>query len=62
MKLIAAGGIGAGSVLVLTLGMWTVVARRRAGTDAGAVVVEEADTVPAPPASAPREHGAPRYP
>ncbi|MGW3407933.1 hypothetical protein [Streptomyces sp. NPDC000888] len=63
MKLIAAGGIGAGSVLVLTLGMWTVVARRRAGTGAGAaLVVEEADTVPAPPASAPREHGAPRYP
>ncbi|MCX5559067.1 hypothetical protein [Streptomyces sp. NBC_00038] len=65
MKLIAAGGIGAGSVLVLTLGMWTVVARRRAGTGAGAGAaagVEEADTVPAPPASTPREHGAPRYP
>ncbi|WP_326721929.1 hypothetical protein OHT59_23330 [Streptomyces sp. NBC_00243] len=63
MKLIAAGGIGAGSVLVLTLGMWTVVARRRAGTGAGApAVVEEADTVPAPSASASRKHGAPRYP
>ncbi|GAB3014483.1 hypothetical protein GCM10023080_097190 [Streptomyces pseudoechinosporeus] len=31
MKLVAAGGIGAGSVLVLGLGVWTVVARRRAG-------------------------------
>ncbi|MFE9645271.1 hypothetical protein ACFYO0_14380 [Streptomyces sp. NPDC006365] len=31
MKLVAAGGIGAGSVLVLGLGVWTVIARRRAG-------------------------------
>jgi len=34
MKLVAAGGIGAGSVLVLGLGVWTVVARRRAGSAA----------------------------
>ncbi|MBA2945363.1 hypothetical protein H1D24_05875 [Streptomyces sp. PSKA28] len=30
MKLVAAGGIGTGTVLVLFLGLWTVVARRRA--------------------------------
>ncbi|MGW0464990.1 hypothetical protein ACWDX6_06905 [Streptomyces sp. NPDC003027] len=30
MRLVAAAGIGAGSVLVLALGVWTVVARRRA--------------------------------
>ncbi|NGO08849.1 hypothetical protein G5C60_14850 [Streptomyces sp. HC44] len=38
MKLVAAGGIGAGTVLVLGLGVWTVVARRRAaGTSATTV-------------------------
>jgi hypothetical protein len=31
MELLAVGGIGTGSLLVLGLGMWTVVARRRAG-------------------------------
>ncbi|MFG2308998.1 hypothetical protein ACGFS9_10025 [Streptomyces sp. NPDC048566] len=48
MKLLAVGGIGAGSLLVLTLGAWTVAARRGplpayglASTDA------EADTAPA---------------
>lgn len=56
MKLVAAGGIGAGSVLVLALGMWTVVARRRAG-----LVPEDADTVPAPRTSPPRDHRAPRH-
>ena len=30
MKAVAVGGIGAGTVLVLGLGLWTVVARRRA--------------------------------
>ncbi|MEW2396494.1 hypothetical protein [Streptomyces sp. NPDC046862] len=30
MKLVAAGGIGTGSLLLLWLGLWTVVARRRA--------------------------------
>ncbi|MFC8532818.1 hypothetical protein ACFUJY_02485 [Streptomyces sp. NPDC057249] len=30
MKLVAAGGIGAGTVLVLWLGAWTLIARRRA--------------------------------
>ncbi|MGW7050234.1 hypothetical protein [Streptomyces sp. NPDC054887] len=30
MRLVAAGGIGAGTVLVLGLGVWTLVARRRA--------------------------------
>ncbi|MEV7346951.1 hypothetical protein [Streptomyces sp. NPDC093544] len=56
MKLVAAGGIGAGSVLVLALGMWTVVARRRVRP-----VPEEADTVPAPRTSTPRDHRAPRH-
>ncbi|WP_240436605.1 hypothetical protein [Streptomyces sporangiiformans] len=36
MKLVAVGGIGAGSVLVLGLGVWTVVARRRAAAAAPA--------------------------
>lgn len=36
MKLVAAGGIGAGSALVLGLGVWTVAARRRAGAPATA--------------------------
>lgn len=31
MRVVAVSGIGAGSVLVLGLGLWTVVARRRAG-------------------------------
>jgi hypothetical protein len=30
MKLVAVGGIGTGTVLVLALGLWTVAARRRA--------------------------------
>jgi hypothetical protein len=34
MKVLAAAGIGAGSVLLLTLGVWTVAARRRASTAA----------------------------
>ncbi|MXM65612.1 hypothetical protein GR925_19680 [Streptomyces sp. HUCO-GS316] len=34
MKLIAAGGIGTGTVLLAVLGVWTVVARRRAGAGA----------------------------
>jgi len=37
MRLVAVGGIGTGSVLVLTLGVWTLVARRRAGAGAGSV-------------------------
>lgn len=32
MKVIGAAGIGAGSVLVLGLGVWTLLARRRAAT------------------------------
>ena len=55
MKLVAAGGIGTGSVLVLALGMWTVLARRRAG-----LAFEDADTVPGPRTSSPRSHRAPR--
>nr|WP_244282823.1 hypothetical protein [Streptomyces flavidovirens] len=36
MRLVAAAGIGAGTVLVLGLGVWTLVARRRAAAGAGA--------------------------
>ncbi|MFI6490473.1 hypothetical protein [Streptomyces sp. NPDC050564] len=54
MRLVAAGGIGTGSALVLGLGVWAVVARRRAG-----VAPEDADTASAP-MSAPWERGAPR--
>ncbi|MFF0397116.1 hypothetical protein ACFYSJ_15250 [Streptomyces sp. NPDC005248] len=35
MKMVAAAGIGAGAVLVLVLGAWTLLARRRAATVAG---------------------------
>ncbi len=35
MVLLAAGGIGAGTVLVLGLGVWTLLARRRAGRGPG---------------------------
>ncbi|WP_406483163.1 hypothetical protein [Streptomyces sp. NBC_01615] len=66
MKLVAAGGIGTGSVLVLALGVWRVVARRRAR-----VAPEDADTASAPVQTqpqpqtqmqtpAPWERGAPR--
>jgi hypothetical protein len=58
MKLVAVGGIGSGSALVLILAVWTVVARRRAG-----VAPEDADTASSPvPVSAPAawERGAPR--
>lgn len=48
MKLLAVGGIGAGSLLVLTLGAWTVGARRRAIHAPWPPVSEEADTVPRP--------------
>nr|WP_240634721.1 hypothetical protein [Streptomyces dengpaensis] len=57
MKLVALGGIGTGSALVLALAVWTVVARGRAG-----VAPEDADTASAPlpaPASRPWER-APR--
>jgi hypothetical protein len=62
MKLVAAGGIGAGSLLMLTLGTWTLVARRRAVRPVGPAP-EDADTASASlPASAPAswEHGATR--
>jgi hypothetical protein len=66
MKLVAAGGIGTGSLLMLTLGLWTVVARRRAVRPPGPGT-EDADTASAslpapPPTSAPEswEHGATR--
>ncbi|MFE9875629.1 hypothetical protein [Streptomyces sp. NPDC005784] len=68
MKLVAAGGIGTGSLLMLTLGMWTVLARRRAVRSLGPAP-EDADTASAslPAAaptsaqtSAPWEHGATR--
>ncbi|WP_399225859.1 hypothetical protein [Streptomyces sp. TRM49041] len=36
MRLVAAGGLGGGTLLLLGLGLWTVLARRRAGTGAGA--------------------------
>ncbi|WP_406502272.1 hypothetical protein [Streptomyces sp. NBC_00500] len=64
MKLVAAGGIGTGSVLVLALGVWRVVARRRAR-----VAPEDADTASARVQTqpqtqiqtpAPWERGAPR--
>ncbi|MFD5820664.1 hypothetical protein [Streptomyces sp. NPDC127038] len=60
MKLVAAGGIGAGTLLTLALVLWTVIARRRAARAAGPAP-EEADTASAPPrAPAPWEHGAAR--
>jgi hypothetical protein len=53
MKAVAAGGIGAGVVLVLGLGMWTVVARRRAArTGTGAVAGAGAVAVPTADAAA----------
>ncbi|WP_225858853.1 hypothetical protein [Streptomyces albicerus] len=57
MKAVAAGGIGAGFVLVLGLVVWTVAARRRATTAAG-----DAGEVAVPPVdgTASREYGAPR--
>ncbi|MFD6551196.1 hypothetical protein [Streptomyces sp. NPDC058398] len=62
MKLVAAGGIGTGTLLTLTLGMWTVIARRRAvRTVRSAPAPEDADTASASlPAPAPWEHGAAR--
>ncbi|WP_329300660.1 hypothetical protein OG410_21435 [Streptomyces sp. NBC_00659] len=62
MKLVAAGGIGTGTLLMLTLGMWTVIARRRAvRTVRPAPAPEDADTASASlPAPAPWEHGAAR--
>lgn len=65
MKLVAAGGIGTGSLLMLTLGMWTVAARRRAVRTLGPAP-QDADTASASlPAAAsapvtPWEHGATR--
>ncbi|MFF3886738.1 hypothetical protein [Streptomyces sp. NPDC001914] len=62
MKLIAAGGIGAGTLLTLTLGLWTVIARRRAARTVRPVP-EDADTASASlptRAPAPWEHGATR--
>ncbi|WP_406838018.1 hypothetical protein ACICHK_20355 [Streptomyces sp. AHU1] len=62
MKLVAVGGIGTGSLLMLTLGTWTVAARRRAVRTLRPAP-EDADTASAslpvpPPAS--WEHGATR--
>lgn len=60
MKLVAAGGIGTGTLLMLTLGMWTVIARRRAVRTVRPAP-EEADTASASlPAPAPWEHGVAR--
>ncbi|MFI0964305.1 hypothetical protein ACH4S8_23265 [Streptomyces sp. NPDC021080] len=60
MKLLAAGGIGTGTLLVLTLGLWTVIARRRAVRTARPGP-EDADTASASlPMPAPWEHGATR--
>lgn len=62
MKLIAAGGIGTGSLLMLTLVMWTVAARRRAARTVR-TAPEDADTASAQlpaPAPAPWEHGTTR--
>ncbi|MFE2300175.1 hypothetical protein ACFXAW_18475 [Streptomyces sp. NPDC059445] len=62
MKLIAAGGIGAGTLLSLTLVLWTVIARRRAVRTLRPAP-EDADTASASlpmPAPAPWEHGATR--
>ncbi|MFD5637218.1 hypothetical protein ACFWJM_24195 [Streptomyces sp. NPDC127077] len=62
MKLIAAGGIGTGTLLALTLGLWTVIARRRAVRPVRPAP-EDADTASASlpmPAPAPWEHGATR--
>ncbi|MFD4622011.1 hypothetical protein [Streptomyces sp. NPDC058475] len=54
MKLVAAGGIGTGSALVLALGVWTLAARRRPGA-----APEDANTVSAA-VPAPWERGTPR--
>lgn len=60
MKLVAVGGIGTGTLLMLTLGMWTVIARRRAVRTVRPAP-EDADTASASlPAPAPWEHGAAR--
>ncbi|MEW2161670.1 hypothetical protein AB0912_01535 [Streptomyces sp. NPDC007084] len=47
MKLLAVAGLGTGSLLLLTLGAWTVSARRRA-IHAPWPVPEDADTAPGP--------------
>ncbi|MET7386400.1 hypothetical protein ACFYPT_19845 [Streptomyces sp. NPDC005529] len=63
MRLLAVGGIGLGSLLVLTLGAWTVAARRRRPIRAPWPASAEAETVPAPlptPDPAPWDHGTPR--
>ncbi|MET7938737.1 hypothetical protein [Streptomyces sp. NPDC005302] len=63
MRLLAVGGIGLGGLLVLTLGAWTVAARRRRPIRAPWPASAEAETVPAPlptPDPAPWDHGTPR--
>ncbi|MHB9852340.1 hypothetical protein ACSYGO_24300 [Streptomyces krungchingensis] len=54
MRVVAAGGIGTGSLLMLILGVWTVLARRRP-----VPAPEDADTASAA-VPAPWERGAPR--
>ncbi|MFD4523662.1 hypothetical protein ACFWP7_06980 [Streptomyces sp. NPDC058470] len=63
MKLVAAGGIGVGSFLVLALVMWTVVARRagRVPEDADADAVPVPVPAPSPQTSTPRNRRAPRH-
>ncbi|WP_328845520.1 hypothetical protein [Streptomyces sp. NBC_00258] len=67
MKAVAVGGIGAGTVLVLGLAVWTVVARRRAAAAGSGVPGgggPGAGTAPVPSAGGPdarsREYGPPR--
>lgn len=62
MKAVAVGGIGAGTVLVLGLAVWTVVARRRVAVAGGGGPGE--GTAPVPSVEGPdarsREYGPPR--
>ncbi|WP_228976176.1 hypothetical protein [Streptomyces sp. DH12] len=61
MRLVAAGGIGAGTLLLLGLGAWTVVARRRADAGTGAGTgAEPVGAVGAPGATGPAGFGPPR--
>lgn len=61
MRLVAAAGIGAGTVLVLGLAVWTLVARRRAaaGTGEAAGPGTAASAGPGPDRGAPTRYGPP---
>ncbi|MFD3572527.1 hypothetical protein [Streptomyces sp. NPDC058644] len=51
MKLVAAGGFGAGSALLLVLGVWTLIGRRRAAASAAAAASDSAAASGSAPAS-----------